>query len=114
MFRERKRESKLPFFHLATRAFHSLFFPHSSLKKCSRAKLSEIVSESNNYIIDYQLFHRRIELSDLKKIRMDFYSCKTLAADTEYYMQLGSKKYLKTSEINLYHRKYLAVSNIQL
>ena len=23
---------------------------------------------------------------------MDFYSCKTLAADTEYYMQLGSKK----------------------
>ena len=25
------------------------------------------MSEPNNYIIDYQLFHRRIELSDLKK-----------------------------------------------
>ena len=47
--------------------FHSLFFPHSSLKNALELSFQEIVSEPNNYIIDYQLFHRRIELSDLKK-----------------------------------------------
>ena len=32
---------------------------------------------------------------------MDFYSSNTLSAETEYYMQLGSKKnFLKASEIN--------------